>query len=239
MQNKSLKINFSAAPFWEARLETFGKENSVILIIDNFIEQPEQVFEYASLQKFSALAPYYPGVRAAAPIQYMKPVMPALNKALVDLFSLSKGVSVQECFFSLTTTKPEDLVLLQRHPHIDGGDDGKIAILHYLCDETHGGTAFYRHRSTGFETVPNDRFADYKRALGIDVEKHGMPPAAYFYESDEKFEKIFEVSARFNRTVIYKGVNLHSVNVGPNPNFSHDPSKGRLTTNLFINPIKD
>lgn len=84
--------------------------------------------------------------------------MLALSEVLVKIFGLSKGVSVQECFLSLTTTLPEQLVPLQRFPHVDGGDDGKIAILHYLCGVKQGGTAFYRHKSTGFETIANAKF---------------------------------------------------------------------------------
>lgn len=232
--------NILKAPdYWSYDLTYFGDENSPVLIIDNFVQSPNDVVAHAALQDFQPLARYYPGVRAAAPIQYLQPVLPALSEALVTIFGLTRGVTVQECFFSLVTTPPEQLVPMQRHPHIDGGDDGKIAILHYLCGPEHGGTAFYRQRRTGFETVPNERFAAYKTALETDVQTYGLPPKDYFYESDEKFEKIFDVPAQYNRTIIYRSINLHSVNVGPNPTFSREPKTGRLTTNIFINPLVD
>jgi len=39
----------------------------------------------------------------------------------------------------------------------------ELACVHYLFKQNHGGTAFYRHRRTGFEVVTQERKAEYFR----------------------------------------------------------------------------
>jgi len=76
---------------------------------------------------------------------------------LLDVFQTvfnygASKVSLQECFYSLVTTPADKLNMVQRIPHVDGGNDKKLALLHYLCGQDFGGTAFYKQLKTGFET---------------------------------------------------------------------------------------
>ena len=66
-------------------------------------------------------------------------------------------------------------------------DGGQIAVLHYLFDTPHGGTSFYRHRSTGFESITPERAEDYAARLRQELEA-SPPPAAYTTGDTELFE---------------------------------------------------
>lgn len=228
-------------PWWQLDFKVIGEEKQPLLIIDNFFPTPSLLQDEASQLDFKDIAPYYPGDRAPVQTNYLSILMEGLSDPLVKLFDFKSGASIQECFYSRLTTPPSELNMIQRLPHVDGGDDGKVAILHYLCGPEFGGTAFYRQKATGFETVGNEKFEDYKNAIHDAHNTLGEPNASYFYDSDGRFEKIGEVRAKYNRAVIYFSKNLHSVNPGETPlppksGTKIDIPTSRLTINTFINP---
>ncbi|MBL4871720.1 MAG: hypothetical protein JKX72_12295 [Robiginitomaculum sp.] len=222
---------------WRTKRRSIGREGNTVLVIDNFFPDPDILMKDASVRSYSALAPYYPGIRAKVPGKYIHMLEPALTKVLATAFGFNDGFNLKECFYSLLTTQVKDLKLIQSLPHVDGGNDKRVALLHYLCDESFGGTSFYRHRRTGFESVPNDRFPTYKAALEKDVEIFGRPKQQYFSGDDEKFERIGHVEAKFNRAVIYFGRNLHAIDIGKDFTFNQRPTEGRLTINSFLDPV--
>jgi len=231
---KNIKVD--AAPWWDAKLSEIGDEGMPLLVIDNFYPAPDMLVNNAKLKRFSTNSPYYPGIRAKVPDAYFTPTMKGLVDVFQNIFGYTLGQAhLQECFYSLVTTPANELNMVQRLPHVDGGDDRKLALLHYLCDENYGGTAFYKQIKTDFETVPNTKFATYSEAVASEHQRLGPPDAAYFDKSDARFEKITKVSAKYNRAVIYFGINLHTVLIGDKA-LSSDPTKGRLTVNSFFTP---
>jgi len=225
------------APWWKAKLHTIGEESMPLLVIDNFYPAPDMLVQDAALKTFSANAPYYPGIRAKVPSAYFNPIMAGLLDVFQTVFNYGASkVSLQECFYSLVTTPADKLNMVQRIPHVDGGNDKKLALLHYLCGQDFGGTAFYKQLKTGFETVPGAKFQAYSEAVKAEHERFGAPEPAYFNESDARFEKIYEVEAQYNRAAIYFGVNLHAVIIGQAA-LSTDVSSGRLTVNSFFTPL--
>ena len=98
--------------------------------------------------------------------------------------------------YSIVTTRPAELTPIQRLPHFDGLEPERIALLHYLSGAEQGGTAFYRHRSTGYETITADRHAAYDAALHRDVARHGLPVPAYISGDTPIYERIARFAAR-------------------------------------------
>ena len=199
-------------------------------------DSPSILIQDASQKNFTANAPYYPGIRSATPKAYFKPIMSALSDVLVNIFGYVRGVDLQECHYSLVTTRDKDLSMIQRLPHIDGGNDYKVALLHYLCGPEHGGTAFYHQLRTGFESVKNNQFETYKKAVEQDHEKLGPPKPKYFSGNDKRFKQIDKVEAKFNRAILYYGTQLHSIILGTAP-LTTEVESGRLTINSFFSPI--
>lgn len=80
-----------------------------------------------------------------------------------------------------------------------------------------------------------ERVNPYRAA--IEREFGQTPPApAYFFGSDDHFEQIGHVPARYNRAVLYRGLTLHSGEIPDAGALSSDPSQGRLTVNTFLAP---
>jgi len=211
-----------------------GHEREPIAVIDGFSSDPASLVEQAAVQAFGPLGPHYPGVRAPAQASYLAERMDVLQDALTHVFGLAGGADLVECNFSLVTTRPDALRPIQCLPHFDSTDPGRIAVLHYLCGPADGGTAFYRHRTTGFETVSASRMEDYSGALDGDVARHGMPGADYLRGDTALFEQTYRVEAAFNRLVIYRGWTLHSGVIPAGHALPADPRRGRLTVNTFL-----
>src|SRR5690606_13917440 len=107
-------------------------------------------------------------------------------------------------------------------------------LLHFTGEAATGGTAFYRHCRTGFETIRPERVAPYAAALAEDEREHGPYPPRYFHGSDARYELIGEVEARPDRAIIYRGRLLHSGHVPVDPDPATARESGRLTINTFL-----
>jgi hypothetical protein len=156
-----------------------------------------------------------------------------LRSALLDCLDVPDGVlTLSMCHYSLITTPATELTPPQRIPHVDSCAKSGLATIHYLFKANLGGTAFYRHRSTGFETIDEARRAHYARAL--DAELAGAAPApGYINGSSHLFEQIAKQDGVFNRMLVYRRNCLHSGCIEasiPDPN----PATGRLSINSFI-----
>ncbi|MDJ0760179.1 MAG: DUF6445 family protein [Woeseiaceae bacterium] len=211
-----------------------GEEQQPIVIIDDFFPEPDRLLKDAAAREYSQIGPYYPGIRATVPDWYAGFVLQSLAAVFTKVFAYPSAPAYEEGMYSIATTPPEELMPIQLFPHYDGVDPDKLAVLHYLCGPDMGGTSFYRHRSTGFETVTTDRFATFKDTLEAEIRDSGVPQPRYIGESTEFFEKIDHCEARFNRLVIYRGMNLHSADIHNDVALSSDPATGRLTVNTFL-----
>jgi hypothetical protein len=219
-----------------ARTDRIGAEGSPVLVIDNFAADPQALVDYAaSLAPFPpAEQTFYPGVRAPVPMPFVQGAHAYLEAALREAFDLGDQIVVSGGWdFSLVTRPPEALTLRQRMPHIDSTHPGNLALLLYLPPAGHGGTGFYRHRSTGYETITEDRFDHYEARLKADIAALGEPQG-YICGDSAVFERVADYEAVFNRMLVYRSRNLHSASLAPDFAGSPDPRAGRLTLNLFL-----
>lgn len=225
---------FALAPRLIVAKTLLGYEAEPLLVIDNAMADPRRLVDEAVNGAFApAFGPAggYPGLRAPAPLDYVETVARALFPQIVDAFDLPPvKLARAECNFSVVTQPPEALIPSQREPHVDTADPLQFAILHYLCDPEHGGTGFYRHRATGFETLTPDRIAPYRAARTSEP----PPPAGYPARESNAFEQIGGIDAAFDRIAIYRSRLLHSGLIPDPTRLSNDPRTGRLTANIFL-----
>ena len=156
-------------------LERIGNEHSPVLVVDNFLSDPQVLIEYAATSaEFGSVSDaFYPGIRAPIPQIYAFAVRAFLGDLIGGAFELGRArVTKELASFSLLTTPRDRLQVVQRLPHFDNTDDRQIAVLHYLCPATFGGTSFYRHRTTGFETIRPHRLERYSRAIDAELAAH-------------------------------------------------------------------
>lgn len=224
----------------DVQVLNIGDEQNTVVIIDDFLEAPEELVAFACQSSFApwpiaAERKGYPGVRAAAPEHHAALMMDRLDTVIRERFSVPQAhqLTIHQETLNLITVAEEELGPLQRAPHFDTSAPGLYAILLYLCDESHGGTGFYQHRSTGYETISPQRVENYLDRCYIEFNKHRRP-RKYCSDSDDLFTRVGFVPAKFNRLVIYRGNTLHSANILSGKSISFSPVEGRLTANLFV-----
>jgi len=210
-----------------------------IVFIDDFLQDPHALVQAACAGRFEPSATRgeqkgYPGLRAPAPAAYTQALTELLDPLIKVNFQVPAhlGIKVGLSAFSLTTTAPEQLGPLQRTPHFDASTPYYTAALLWLCDESHGGTGFYRHNATGWQRITAANRERYLDVYHDEVNRcHPLP--RYFDRSDEQFTFLGMMPARFNRLVVYPGSLLHSACISPTRSLSSDPRHGRLTVNTF------
>ena len=221
-----------ANPDAAVRVVRQGREGQPVLVVDDLLADPDGWRAAAAGSRFAAIGPHYPGIRAPVP-----PVLAtALREALVPLMGEVFGPvpPVLEAYFSIVTTPPGRLAPIQRLPHFDGFEPERIAVLLYLSGADRGGTAFYRQRATGYETVSRDRFPAFEAALRDGVAVHGLPDAAYIDGDTALYERIAVHDAAPNRALIYRSQTLHCAAIPAGIALPADPATGRLSVNLFL-----
>lgn len=211
-----------------------GRERQPVLVIDDFLADPVAWRGAAEVGSYSRVGPHYPGVRSPVSGDWAGAMRDELAPLLEQIFALDPAPRVFEAYFSIVTTSPEQLAPIQRLPHFDGFEASRIAILIYLSGAEQGGTAFYRQRETGFETVDHGRFPAYEAALQRAVAAHGLPDAAYISDDTPLFEQVSNYNARPNRALIYRSQTLHCAAIPPGIPLPADPAVGRLSINSFL-----
>lgn len=231
--------DFSLTADPQITIEAVGAEGEPVMVVDGVMQHPQALVEFAAREVRFAPAPagenFYPGLLGAMPLRFVAALVAALRPRIETVFALGDAQPVNASFnFSMVTFGPDQLEPAQRIPHVDTTDPLQLAVLHYLCDERFDGTAFYRHRSTGFETLSEERWGPYQAALAADLERH--PPAAGFIGADTPvFERTARFGLRFDRVLVYRSRVLHSGQIDPAVDLSPDPREGRLTGNIFLN----
>lgn len=214
-----------------------GSEHEPLLQVDDVLRAPDALIDFAAAEgRFAEVyGPEggFPGLRTDAPLSYVEAVVRALDPVIRQAFAL-EGVKLgrAECSLSLVTLGPGELVPSQRVPHVDTTNGLQFAFLHYLCPAVFGGTAFYRHRRTGFEALTPERLDSYLAARA-EEEARGVE-TGYIAGDTQHFEQIAAIEAEPNRLIVYRSRLLHSGQIPPGAPLSADPRRGRLTANTFL-----
>lgn len=212
----------------------FGEEAQPILCVDDALPDLELVRGIAAKHSYKPIGPFYPGIRAPVSEKVAIPLVAPLLRSMRALFNLQAEPRYFECYLSLVTKSPGELAPIQRLPHFDGVEPERIAVLLYLSDDEEGGTAFYRQRSTGFESVNAARYDGYLQALEQDTQQHGIPSASYIDASSPIFDQTLKIGGAANRLIAYRGNTLHCAAMAESFVPDVDPLRGRLTLNLFL-----
>lgn len=212
-----------------------GNESRPVVIIDNFSPEADRLREIADEATFIPALNHYPGIRAPLPGDYWSSAQIELIRSLGEsVFSLLGEINLIDSSFSVVTTPREELEIGQRLPHVDAFRRNQLALIHYLSPGIAGGTAFYRHRSTGLEFLNEDLRHFYYRQIDQELHQLGLPSADYIHNETPMFELIEKIDAKFNRALLYLGSQLHSGVITADTPLSSNPSKGRLTVTGFM-----
>jgi hypothetical protein len=231
---------FAPGPHPRVEVLRVGRERRPVLVVDGLLTGAEGLVAFAAetarLAPVRAAANFYPGVRAPAPPAYVQALVTALRPHLAATFGAPPdGRAHLTCALSMATLPADQASLAQRLPHIDTTHPLQLAILHYLCGPSHGGTAFYRHRATGFEAIDPARAPAYLAAVRREAAEGDDGQDGYITASNPLYEQTAVVASVFNRIVVYASNLLHAGVLAHRP-ASADPRVGRLTANTFFRP---
>lgn len=224
----------------QVRIESIGQEQHKVIVIDNLFPFADQLVQMATHRDFAPVTGNsYPGSRFLLTAEtrpewdYVDGLIECVGPLLYRTFGVRK-LKLAHASFSLMTRPPEQAHPMARIPHYDEIQKTQFALLHFLTKPSQGGTAFYRHRRTGFEKITPERKAAFHEALRTDWDAYGDPPPTFMNGNTNAYEQTAFFEGHFNRLLIYSGALLHSAQVPENFNYSSDPKKGRLTANLFV-----
>ena len=144
------------------------------------------------------------------------------------------SLSFPLCHYSLITTPAEKLRCRSESLTSIRWPRNGLATIHYLFKADLGGTAFYRHRKTGFEYIDESRNESILQIPAAREPATGAPGPGYINGDTDLFEQIAKQDGVFNRMLVYRRNSLHSGCIAadfvPDPN----PVTGRLSINSFI-----
>jgi hypothetical protein len=226
--------SFARHPDFKAQKMTIGREGAPLLVVDNFLAGVDELVSQAVGKMYGSAPTFYPGIRAKVPLAYQQLVLEGLADLIRDTFKPLRALRFTACHFSLVTTPREKLSYLQRIPHADSINGNELAFVHYLFRGDLGGTAFYRHRNSGFEYVDEARFVEYNRHLEADRTGPHSPPADYIQGDTPLYEQIGVQQGVYNRLIMYRRTTLHSGVIHPGFTPTPDPKTGRLSVNGFL-----
>jgi hypothetical protein len=228
-------MNITRHPSMRIQTLTIGREKAPLLVIDNLVADPEELVSDAVSKRYTAPHSYYPGLRAKAPLSYQVFLIGELRDLLCEFFELdAASLRFSMCHYSVVTTPPERLTPLQRIPHVDSNDSRGLASVHYLFKTDLGGTAFYRHRATGFEYVDESRKQAYYSTLEQELAGPAAPQPQYIDADTPLFERVGLQDGLYNRMLIYRRNSLHSGAPTRGLPLPADPASGRLSINSFL-----
>lgn len=229
-------MRFEPSPNAEIKVAHIGEENVPVIVIDGLLKTPDELVQYAALHgDFDEVSDnLYPGVRAPMPLVYVDGAVRALDPLIREAFRLNAAkLAKAECYFSMVTTKPDDLHPLQMVPHIDTTDALHFAVVHFLCGPDFGGTAFYRQNATGFESITPDRELNWAEARD-EASAYAKQRRGYVTSASPDYHQTALFAAQYDRLILYRSNQLHSGYIPDDMLFSADPQRGRLTANFFI-----
>ncbi|WP_448214160.1 DUF6445 family protein [Colwellia sp. MEBiC06753] len=228
-----LEVNQQFTPM----VKTIGHEQPPIIVIDDFVlnlDAAQQLAESASFNQDPNS--YYPAVRSQLPNQYIIDSLRAVYQGIYKIYQIPRTFKLQPqlAYFSLINQPANTLSFLQRFPHFDTPRPFYFAVLHYVNDQPHGGTGFFRHRSTQFERINEQRVDGYMEKCNQEIAELGEPAPAYHIDNSEMYELYEVVDYKPNRLVIYPGNLLHSTIVNEATDIDDNPKTGRVTANMFV-----
>jgi Family of unknown function (DUF6445) len=228
-------MNLALHPNFRLQKLTIGREQAPLIVIDNFVAHPDDLVDIAAAKLFGEVVSYYPGVRSKVPLTYQRFIIEKLRDVLAGYFGISApALRFTNCHFSIVTTAADKLDYLQQIPHIDSAFSKELAFIHYLFKADLGGTAFYRHRATGYEYVDEARRPEYWRIVAEEREGPDRATGGYINGDTPLYEQVGCQEGVFNRMLVYRRNSLHSGALAPNFVPDPNPRTGRLSINGFL-----
>jgi hypothetical protein len=214
-----------------------------VVVVDDVMMRPDLLREFAiHNQAHFQPAPFnaFPGAQF--------PVVEDLSARLNDFFiahmrpllsqwmNIRKGVRMWSRL-SIVSLPERELQPMQSICHrdtqlLDGQQSIAASVLYLFEDARLGGTCFFQPKRSAQETALLIHQSSTLDASGFQSAT-GITPG-YPIHSNDYFEMVGAVPAKFNRMIFYDGAIFHSGHITSPDLLRPDPASGRLTLNGFF-----
>ncbi|CAN7225782.1 DUF6445 family protein [Pseudoduganella sp. LjRoot289] len=183
-----------------------------VLYIENFYADPDAVRAQALQARYDTSLALYPGRHAMLD----QKTDPQLALVCDTLARAASAVGDRRYFgpdffadFSIVTTRPQDLLAKQKHPHVD---PTPVLGLIYLTPGSEEGTCFFRNEMLGKAVLRTE--ADFAAHQDF-LERHGkdLAPSGYDCTGHPAWKKFYTIEPVYNRFVLYPGNVFHSIDI--------------------------
>ena len=211
----------------------------VCYVIDDALLDPDAMVDYAA-RHGDAFAEAghnaYPGAELRMPEAFSRQLDAFFSAHLRRAFAVRRTERMYSRL-AITTTPPEQLSPAQSICHIDRlsvePQHRIIASVLYLFRNEHlGGTSFYGPKYPPDTILPLLADAVQMNAARFRA-RYGIE-SGYMAASNDWFEKLQTIPARYNRIIFYEGTVFHSGEIAHPELLSRDPRAGRLSLNGFF-----
>ncbi len=209
------------------------------LVIDDALRDPRGWAAWAVEQRerFAPSRHAYPGVELWLAEEAMARYAEFFAEHIRGRLGARRTITIASRL-SLVTLAPHELAARQWFCHRDNRglppDECLAASVIYLFEDAAlGGTNFYRSRRPVADT---EQLVHESTTLGDDdfAQRHPEIARGYMQGSNDWFECLASVPARWNRALFYDGGVFHSGDIRSPERMTADPALGRLTMNGFI-----
>jgi hypothetical protein len=208
------------------------------LVIDNALTSPRDWRAWAveHHEHFAPSVHAYPGIEIWLALEATPYYMEFFGRHIRNRLGARRTVQAHNRM-SLLTRQPHELIARQWSCHRDDrgmlpGECMIASVIYLFEDPALGGTSFYRPRRSCEDT---ESLVD--QAVNLDdasfARRHPEIAQGYLVDSNDWFERVATIPARWNRAIFYDGGIYHSSDTRVPERLSADPAIGRLTMNGF------
>lgn len=213
-----------------ARLRVEHPRGVPVLIIDDFYADPEAVRAQALAARYDMAVAQYPGRHAPLEGAELQDVLHTLARTATALGDRSYRAADFISDFSIVTTRPGDLLAIQKHPHID---PTPVLGLVYLTPGSIEGTCFFHNDMLNTHVVVTEQqFSEYGAFL--DQYSKQLAPPGYGLDEHPVWKKFYTIEPVFNRFVFYPGNVFHSIDIR-HVDEHIDMERVRVTQRFIVN----
>ncbi|MBP7369953.1 MAG: hypothetical protein KA902_00785 [Arenimonas sp.] len=214
-------------------------EQSRFLIVDDALADPDMWVQNAAKHqdKFAALpGNAYPGGELRMPEEVSQALMNFIRVPIRQYLNARRLIDGYSRL-SMVTQKPEQLLPRQWICHrdrlsISSNQMAIASVLYLFKNEALGGTHFFKPKQASLATKMLIHASSMMDAEDFQ-QKYAISPG-YMTQSNAYFERVCTVAAKWNRLIIYDGMQFHSGDIQHPELLTDNPQTGRLTLNGFF-----
>lgn len=209
------------------------------IVIDDFLREPQTLIDFAKSKRLHFRYDadnYFPGLEMDMGREFALSLEQYFVLQMRRYFAARRQLGVA-CRMSMTTLQAHELNSLQRLCHRDAdtfpaGVGIAAAVVYLFQNPDLGGTSFYRPKLSADAT--RELLSTAQNATSEACTALLKTSPAYLNASNDYFELMQTIPARWNRAIFYEGTIFHAAHINQPTLLNSEPNTARLALNGFF-----